>query len=432
MKKARFLLAIMAVATMLLGTVAGLRDPLLAWRANRWLDELTKAEDAEALVILGKIGSLGDPGIPAMVGAMGSSRRVIAQAARRQLADRLDDWELLHARGAPKHLPRLAHALAQNVDTLGPDARRDAADLATRILRRPLDPNLVDRARVIVLCEAVLHASESSSESAATSSALAGNAKPSDALHETTDTEVPIADLAHLPGGNLTLDGSPPIRESMEADPRKVASEKARWFHQPKPDATKSPEGEPKRLDDSDAVSRPLVGASEKEASPAAARRVALRQNDLFTPLSLEMTRPGAAATAPDPALSSAETFDLIQQLRSKDSPEAAGARAELARRGFTEVHFELARQLLDSNAEVRKRLARTLPRLKSIEAEPWLLWLARDADAEVRAEVIALLATGNDPGLLATIERIARSDPDARVQRLAGPIASRLAERRF
>ena len=122
--------------------------------------------------------------------------------------------------------------------------------------------------------------------------------------------------------------------------------------------------------------------------------------------------------------LAGLETVDLMRRLQSPEAGTVARAEAELVRRGFTETHLALARQLFDPDPGVRVRLARLLPDLPNLSAAPWLLQLARDESAEVRLAAISLLATTGDPALTEAIEAIAREDPDPRVQRQAERIA--------
>jgi hypothetical protein len=114
----------------------------------------------------------------------------------------------------------------------------------------------------------------------------------------------------------------------------------------------------------------------------------------------------------------SMETVDVMRGMQADESGTVAEARAELVRRGFSEVHLELARRLFDPDPEVRKQLVRTLPQLHSIDAMPWLLRLTQDGDAEVRLAALTLLATTGDPTMLSRVEEIARQDHDPAVQR--------------
>lgn len=121
--------------------------------------------------------------------------------------------------------------------------------------------------------------------------------------------------------------------------------------------------------------------------------------------------------------LRSVETMDLMRQLRETDG-QATRARTELIRRGFTEVDIELARRLFDPDPAVRKRMARSLPGLRSVDAAVWLLPLCRDPDADVRMTAVTLMATTGDPGLLEQVEALARQDDDSRIRDLADQIA--------
>ena len=123
-------------------------------------------------------------------------------------------------------------------------------------------------------------------------------------------------------------------------------------------------------------------------------------------------------------ALKSVDVLDLMRRLRADDGEQRAEARRELVRRGFSEVDLELARQLFSPDAEVRKQLARAVPRLSSVDAAQWLMWLALDPQPEVRLAAMATLATTGDPALLDRVEALARNDRDPQIQALAEQIA--------
>jgi hypothetical protein len=117
------------------------------------------------------------------------------------------------------------------------------------------------------------------------------------------------------------------------------------------------------------------------------------------------------------------DVLDVMRRLRSDEAEQRAEARRELVRRGFSEVDMELARQLFSPDAETRKQLARAVPRLASVDAAQWLMWLAQDPQPEVRLVAVSLLATTGDPGLLDRVEAMARIDKDAQIKALAEQI---------
>jgi len=118
-----------------------------------------------------------------------------------------------------------------------------------------------------------------------------------------------------------------------------------------------------------------------------------------------------------------ADVLDLMRRLRSDTDSERTSARRELLRRGFSEVDLELARQLFSPDIEVRKQLAAAVPRLASVDASRWLMWLAADPQPDVRCAAITTLATSGDPALLDRVEAMARRDADSQIQALAGQI---------
>ncbi|MGA2253806.1 MAG: HEAT repeat domain-containing protein [Thermoguttaceae bacterium] len=122
--------------------------------------------------------------------------------------------------------------------------------------------------------------------------------------------------------------------------------------------------------------------------------------------------------------LKSVDVLDLMRRLRADDGDQRAEARRELVRRGFSEVDLELAKQLFSPDAGIRKQLARAVPRLSSVDAAQWLMWLALDPQPEVRLAAVGTLATTGDPALLDRVEALARNDHDPQIQALAEQIA--------
>jgi hypothetical protein len=121
----------------------------------------------------------------------------------------------------------------------------------------------------------------------------------------------------------------------------------------------------------------------------------------------------------PQDKLKSVDALDLMRRLRADDADQQAEARRELVRRGFSEVDLQLARQLFSPDVETRKQLARTVPRLSSVDAAQWLMWLAQDPEPDVRLVAISMLATTGDPALLDRVEAMARNDHDPQIKAL-------------
>ena len=180
------------------------------------------------------------------------------------------------------------------------------------------------------------------------------------------------------------------------------------------------------RLMEGDATARPIQPAQSADwiaplARPAAKPQVGRQSPAGALPVSAEETL--RLNDARD-GLKSVDPLDLMRRLRTDDGEQRGEARRELARRGFSEVDLELARQLFSPDVEIRKQLARAVPRFSSVDAAQWLMWLALDPQPEVRLAAVSTLATTGDPTLLDRVEALARKDRDPQIQALAEQIA--------
>jgi hypothetical protein len=226
-----------------------------------------------------------------------------------------------------------------------------------------------------------------------------------------------VKQLTYLSGGGL------PIVPSVES----IAEDA------PLPDSASKPSKEPaenaKNSDKAPAAQEAKPQAQPAQPEPARLELPAGQPLRKATPTTHNVLRQDPLAPANGEGDTSkklllADPLELMRRLRAEDAGAADMARQELQRRGFTEVHLELAKQMFDPDAEVRKQLARMLPQLRSVNSTPWLVWLCRDGDADVRLLAVTLLATSNDPTVLAQVERVARLDGDPRIQEQAQRMA--------
>ena len=414
MKRSRSLLMTLAVAAGLVAVMLGLRGQYARFVAEHWRKQLDTVPDERAMGLLRGAAQLGEPGIPVLVEALGSRRESVARGGKRVLLDEVSRWETLAAQDASPKLAVLASALAGRVEQFDPGARVDAANLAARILQWPLDDGAVDRGQVIAACEKVLRTTGSQRQLLADRRRVGG--PESAALGEQHPAEA-VTRLDRGPAG--TEAGRP---ESGTPSPGPSAESRLADVHPVQP---------PDQL-----LRRPDRTGSEPEGGQAGPAGRAVESGGGEPPdlprlrsLALLQGGPGpdqnaAGADFTASPLAGVDTVELMWRLRSDDDSVASRAGTELTRRGFTEVHLQLARQLFDPDPEIRKRLARLLPELQTVDAAPWLLRLARDEDSGVRLLAISLLATTGDPRLLDEIERIARADPAPQVQLQAERIA--------
>lgn len=416
MKSPKALLAILVMAGGLVVLALAFRGPydrMVAWQLGQ---QLATIPDDRASGLLGQAVELGIAGVPVLAEALGSDRDCVALAARRILIRRLDAWQKEATIQAAQHQAALADALAARIDSFGPAAQRDATELAATILEWLPVRKGVDRSQMIASCEKVLRTtlSEPLQPSEWLVTELPVETAAADRRPLEVDTsmgpESALANLSSLPGGGLRPEVAveDDVRQAARLDRSRPGS-----IFRPPPIEPPQPLRRRDRLSARPRIDPPKRPSRVTEPTPKTAQLPSTDRGAALPPL-------------PSGDLSDVETEHVMRWLRSEDSQRVARAEAELGRRGFQAVHFELARQLFDPDPQVRRQLARVLPGLMSVDAVPWMLWLSRDPDADVRLAAINLMATSGDPALLDRVTQLARTDPDPRIQRQGERLAQR------
>ncbi len=434
MRRSKRLLLILLPTACLIGLVVGWNGWIAELRASRYQKQLASVSDNEAGALLRRARKLGKPGIAVLVEALGSDRRNLARAAKRELHHALSNYATLRAAESSPHLAVLADELARRVDDFNLSARCDAADLASRILSWPLDAKAVNRTQVFASCERVLRATRlegrvraarrqpargnrtepfvmesqrlTSASNNGNSQIAAQDSDPAEA--EPDQPPAPkvlsfsgdnIARMSRLPGGGLPIETLPI------------------------PELSNNKPAEPSIADARPSEPRPLSAAPEAvPLEPVAPPTVSANNGS-----GVSGPQAGSGfAKVNSAAMKTRETVELMRNLQGGESRRARGSRDELVRRGFTELQLDLARRAFDPDPEVRKQLARSMPALRSVNPAPWLILLSRDADADVRLLAITLLATTADPAVLEQVEQVARKDSDSRIRRQAKRISQR------
>jgi len=381
--------------------------------AERSLRQFESLTDADAPAALGQWAAEGELGIPLVVAALGSPRPAVADAAHQVLQEQITQWQGRPPEQCRGLLAVLARSLAEEAPSFDACGRARAARLARRILETPHSPGLPGVSPVIVACAQVLRAEEE----------MADVAEPSRGVLQTParrEAALPLA-CRPLPGGELPVQPFSPaeLTSPALAGPFPAANPAI-------PMSGSGPRGS--ELADAQSASGlwqpPGLLASTSEPQVAARRADQAGQAPWPGDRAVQQTsfvesRDSGPSERPATGrgLASVAPRELIRRLWTEEATEAL---AELTARGFSRFECELARRLDDPDPAVRKELASVLPGLPGVDAGPWLLWLAEDANAEVRLAAIALVAPTADPRLRAAAEVLARRDPDPRIQRLA------------
>ena len=271
--------------------------------------------------------------------------------------------------GSPK-LALLAGELADRTGDLGPAGRHDAVPLAVQILQGPLDADSVDAVAVIGCCERVLRAAQADTASLV-ADALAKRAK--------TDSTP-----ATNPGSSSSIATSHPFSPNQNISEIDASADNLSHLHdvQPKIESLRfvpaldSTDG---KSNGAGVVVKPLrpVGHSPQLLSPAvtASSRLDSSGDTENQPVQQASATENLPASGPSDELKSVASFELLERTCSTNAAVTAPARAELSRRGFTEVHFDLAKRLFNADPAVRKQLARALPGLRRHRCRAFGCW---------------------------------------------------------
>lgn len=383
--------------------------------AAHWQQSLDTVPDDRAEMLVASAARLGRPGLPVLVAAMGSPRQSVSAAGRTWLKRQMKAWENLADDDAQRNVAALAETLAAELDRFDPATRLEAARLAQRLLMWRLDGDVVNRARVTWLCDRVLHAakysvhdSDSDPKQQATTGSLAATEEARETLPAKEELLPPapleIPDLPQNVQARAPFTSLANLPTSSDVVPLPSVNDVART-----PDIADAWTMRGHRLGLNDS------GLSEAKIYSDTRQRV-------LVPSATDGNSQSSQTETPIRDLS---LIECMQRLH-RPGLESLAAEEELKRRGFDPLRLSIARRVYHPDYHVRLQLIRDLPGIPGIDATDWLIALASDEREEVRLAAITLLATLNNPSVLAQVEAIARSDTSERIRAQAQRVAKR------
>jgi hypothetical protein len=143
--------------------------------------------------------------------------------------------------------------------------------------------------------------------------------------------------------------------------------------------------------------------------------------------------RPPGTENAAHSSLEGVTSRELLRRWLEADGKQVLPVETELTRRGFVRLSARLVEPLFSNNAEERLRLVDDVLTEPGIDARPWLVLLADDADADVRLLAVTIMATSDDLTLIEKAWHVSIRDRDPRIAGLAGRLRERrdMAQRR-
>jgi len=321
----------------------------------------------------------------------------------------------------------LAEELAAAAARFALPGRQRAGQIAEALLGQASTGQRAAKSRLRTACETLvrlgdvraLTADETPTAASTAANPNVGSLQPGDLRPGLSPSN---SNVPPLPGGGLTVDVSgPPAPVARE--PRMLPPSRDDAPLRPLPEAKATATGDspqPNRLRSVPNASPTLPPTVSTIRRPPQSRGPLEPGRRMTLAEARALRQTSATMPAADPGLAQVDLFELVRQLRGADADGGADIRQELQRRGFRDVHFRLAAQLFDPDPHQRRQMVRMLPELPGVDAGPWLAWLCRDPDAEVRLAAITIVATAGTPELLAEIESLARNDDDPRIQQQA------------
>lgn len=449
MRRVIAFVGVACVAAGLVGGAAALWGNSALFLAHTWGAKLEAAPEGQVVELLDRLSGLGAPAFPTLAAALASSRECVAQGAARVLRGQATRLRTVAADEEGRQPRLLAKAVADCWPQYGPSARRVASEIVAALLASSPKGDHLGDTEFLATCSKILRSCPP--VDAASPNEVAG---PFAGRRSASNPAVAAAERE----GSNSLQDPPPAPADSRDSPVVQASSLAerelppKAAPMPRPAISSRATPAPAPLGTVEQTSRlsPSIKASDQErrrATTAQSRPempdgggqapgpgIANGARRLSSVQRVGFDRRGSQEGATDSALKSEGAMrQLARQLHDQDPQQVEAAREELKRCGLSDVEVELARQLTDADAGMRRALARALPATAGVDAAAWLLELARDPDADVRLEAITILATTGDPALLEPLRRLVQADPDERIQRLSdrldGP--DRLATRK-
>ncbi|MEO8498965.1 MAG: HEAT repeat domain-containing protein [Planctomycetota bacterium] len=380
--------------------------PFDLYLLKSWESELATISDEEVDVHLEQIAALGERGLPTLVAALHSQRRIVAETAVSVLLRKLGELELRSTEESSRIVAELAGELAAHSDQPGPYSGPGTYRLATRLLLWPIDRKLIDGERLVADCELIIRSAKRSPHDAVAEPAD----EQVDAQHSLASRQLelgPAERPTQVAGGGLPVQSTdaPPLPP--QAVPILNPPATATTSEPPQFIAVQSPRA---------LAPVPSLAADETAANPAT-KPLAVEPQQALESRREAGSAPSGATDRPD--LRAMPDLGVMQKLAGADELLARDAVDELYRRGFQTKHFRLAELLVDPDPNVRLQLVQSLPQMSGIDSRPWLLWLSRDEAPAVRKAAVAVIATSADPALQQRLRELESEETDDAVLRV-------------
>jgi hypothetical protein len=397
-------------------------------------DHVAHRDSPEAAAAVRQLASIPGAPVSILVSAAASPDRNVAEEGKlcisrmlRRAQRQIDDGRRVGA--IARQLAELAEALdaeqsrfSKSDDAWLSSTARKLVRLANRVPRQqtPL---------VAVHCDAILARIRGHEPEVAKIAEVIATERPPLVVEESavdTSAEVPMGATGNGPQSAVMSLGlapaSRPLRSVANGEPASVASRQSPARTQGEENASAETTVEhwlqaPWRASWSHPIFRMAPARPIREP---AAEQAAPSESPSAAPAALP------AEQAAKPPLAEVESRQLLQRWLAADGSDVVSLEEELTRRGFGRLSERLAEQLFSAHAADRLAIVDDVLQEPGVDARPWLVLLADDADADVRLLAVTIMATSNDAALVDKALEISIRDSDPRIAKLAGRLRDR------
>ena len=339
-----------------LGAIVALQAGSQRWLLARLMQDFEQQPAEVQRQRLAQVAQLGSRGLPILVAQLQAPEEAVAETAFELLQQQQQQWIQLPDSVADAQHRQLTTELAKLSDAL--PLRRGG--WVARLLNQ-------------TIVETVEHPSEDAAAAYRSATELL--------------TKLTVSDS---PSGLLAA-GSSSMRVAFRSEPLPLQTPPPAAESQTQQATNQTSPGDEAAAQSTGEDSRPLQAVPEQGAV-----QLRPRKSPKF-PSIPRSSIPVPVQHLSDEPFDSYTTRSVIAWLRSVQPQLRDAADQELRRRGMDESELALAARLADPDVRIRVGLLNELSRGTEHDPRRWLLWLAEDAEPEVRRRAISVLGTMQD-----------------------------------
>lgn len=394
-------LALLAICA---GAVYGLNFASRQWLMNRLADNLEAHPASIRDERLRMLAEFEEDALPALFQVILSPDEPLAAAAFRTVTEMQNRWRIEGPTAHADGLTILVEQVAAATSNCPPARRPWLSELLSQVVVDTVDSD-----------------NETASKCYLRAAKLLASLGPPSTL---SDGDLLPPRLARQePRGRVLDDRSNPDMTNgngvMPTDPRRL---------DPLPIRLQTTANNPNQTSGNDDLSSELVPATPQLFTPPSVTLETPTENassKVDSNLDAAIVQVSSTSALSSSPLAVYDTRSVIEFVTSSQPNLREHAIAELQQRGFSSSEIEVAQRFMATDARTRLTLVEELPKRSDIDPRNWLIWLAADAERDVRLAAVSQLGAIADPDIRDALRERLRDERDptvaTRIRRFLG-----------